>query len=77
MLVINCMKIFGHQRLLYDIVEFSVLFYSKSNQIHNIAYLVGFTIEIYYDARSYKRQIFHYVLFFKITTRFYPIVNSC
>jgi hypothetical protein len=24
MLMINCMKIFGHQKLLYDIVEFSV-----------------------------------------------------
>ena len=24
-------------------------------------HLVGFTIEIYYDARSYKRQIWHHI----------------
>ena len=30
---------------------------SKIKQICDIVLLVGFTIEIYYDARSYKRQI--------------------
>ena len=29
---------------------------SKIKQIWDIVHLVGFTIEIYYDARSYKRQ---------------------
>jgi hypothetical protein len=41
--------------------------------------IVEFSVlfDIYYDARSYKRQTFHYVLFFKITIQFYPVVNSC
>jgi len=31
---------------------------SKIKWIWDIVHLVGFTIEIYYDAQSYKRQIF-------------------
>jgi len=29
----------------------------KSNKFEKLAHLVGFTIEIYYDARPYERQI--------------------
>jgi len=31
--------------------------YSKINKFEKLVHLFGFTIEIYYDARAYKRQI--------------------
>ena len=31
--------------------------YSKINKFEKRVHLVGFTIEIYYDARTYERQI--------------------
>ena len=31
--------------------------YSKINKFEKLMHLVGFTIEIYYDARTYKQQI--------------------
>jgi len=33
-------------------------------------HLVGFTMEIYYNARTYKRQIYIFIVF-------YPIISHC
>jgi len=38
--------------------------YSKQNKFETLVHLVGFTVEIYYDAQSYERQMF-YKLFSK------------
>jgi hypothetical protein len=40
--------------------------YSKLNTFEKLMHLVGFTTEIYYDARTYERQIHFSIAFSKI-----------